>query len=75
MTLSITTLCIECYDYAKCHYAECRDLYFDMLNVVMLSAVMLNVVAHVAQLGLYSTLYFLRNLRIASVCSWQAFSA
>ncbi len=64
MTLSITTLCIECYDYAKCHYAECRDLYFVMLNVAMLGAVMLTVVAPLAQPGLYSTLYFLHNLRM-----------
>jgi hypothetical protein len=28
----------------ECHYAECRDLFFVMLNVVMLSDVMLKVV-------------------------------
>ncbi len=39
MTLTITTLCIEC------HYAECCDLFIVMLNVVMLSAVMLSVLA------------------------------
>jgi hypothetical protein len=32
-TLSITTICIECY-YAKCNYAECRISFIVMLNVV-----------------------------------------
>jgi hypothetical protein len=39
MTLSITALC------AVCHYAACRDLFIVMLNVVMFSVGMLNVVA------------------------------
>jgi hypothetical protein len=45
MTLSIATLCIQCR-HAECHYnyADCRDLYFVMLNVVMLSVLMMNVV-------------------------------
>jgi hypothetical protein len=37
MTVSITTFCI------KCHYAECRDLFIVLLNVI-LSVIMLNVV-------------------------------
>jgi hypothetical protein len=28
----------------ECHYAECRDLFNVMLNVILLSVVMLNVV-------------------------------
>jgi hypothetical protein len=28
-----------------CHYAECRDLFIGMLNVIMLNVIMLNVVA------------------------------
>jgi hypothetical protein len=28
----------------ECHYAECRDLFNVMLNVIMLSVVMLSVV-------------------------------
>jgi len=38
MTVYITTFCI------KCHYAECRDLLFVILNVILPSVVMLNVV-------------------------------
>ncbi len=45
MTLSIMTI----YAYAKCHYAESFVLSVTndtiMLNVIMLSAIMLNVVA------------------------------
>ncbi len=37
MTVSITTFCINC------HYAECRDLFIVLLNVI-LSVIMLNVV-------------------------------
>jgi hypothetical protein len=37
-------LCIECH-YVEWCYAECRDLFTVILNVVMLNAVMLNVVA------------------------------
>ncbi len=29
-----------------CHYAECRDLFIGMLNVIVLSVVMLSVVAN-----------------------------
>ncbi len=36
MTLSITTIC---------HYAECRDIFIVMQNVVMLSVIMPSVVA------------------------------
>jgi hypothetical protein len=39
MTLSITTL------YIECHYAECRTLFIVMPSVVMLNVVMLNVIA------------------------------
>jgi hypothetical protein len=35
MTLSIAKLC---------HYAECRDLFIGMLNVVMVSVIMLSVI-------------------------------
>jgi hypothetical protein len=38
MTVSTTTFCIKCY------YAECRDVFIVMLDVMMLSVVMLNVV-------------------------------
>ncbi len=54
MTLGITTLSIECL-YAGCRYAECHDLFIAMmksiyaecrlLNVVMLSVIMPNVMA------------------------------
>ncbi len=43
MTLSIATLCIECY-FDERHYAEYRISFIVMLNVVMLSVIMLNVV-------------------------------
>ncbi len=51
MTLSITTLIKNDTKHNKiahnseCLYAECRDLLFVMLNVIILSVVMLNVVA------------------------------
>ncbi len=43
MTLSITTLYVECH--AKCHYAECHISFNVVLNVVTLSVVMLNVMS------------------------------
>ncbi len=48
MTLRITdtqhknTLCIQCL-YAECCFAECRDSFSVMLNVITLSVVVLNV--------------------------------
>ncbi len=55
-TFSIMTLCIKGllvtlsindtnHNNIECHYAECRDLFFVTLNVIMLSVIMLNVVA------------------------------
>jgi hypothetical protein len=41
MTLSTTTL----RHYAECRWAECHDLFYDLLSVNMLSVVKLNVVA------------------------------
>ncbi len=43
MTLSIATLCIECF-FPEGHYTECRISFIVMLNVFMLSVVMLIVV-------------------------------
>jgi hypothetical protein len=40
MGLSLTTICL----CAECHYDECRDLFFVMLNVIMMSVAMLNVI-------------------------------
>ena len=44
MALSIKTPWIESH-YAECRYAECYDLFIAMLNVVLLSALMLNFMA------------------------------
>ncbi len=41
MTLRITTIC----HYAECRYAECHDFFIVMLNVIIGSVIMLNVVA------------------------------
>jgi hypothetical protein len=30
--------------YAECHYAECRDLFIVLLNVIMLGVIILSVV-------------------------------
>ncbi len=56
MTLSITTLSITTFSiialiitmichYPEWNYAECRNFYSFLLNVIMLNVVMLNVVA------------------------------
>ncbi len=40
MTLSIMKLC----HYAECHCAEGCDLFFGMINVIILSVIRLNVI-------------------------------
>ncbi len=45
MALSIMALDTEC------HYAECHDLFFIILNDSMLSVIILNVVAQAEQYG------------------------
>ncbi len=52
MTVSITTFCI------KCRYAECRDLFIDVLNVVMLSVVMLSIMAPLSDVLLKQRMFY-----------------
>jgi hypothetical protein len=48
MTLSITILYIQCH-YAECCYAQGRNYFIAVTNVIMLSVIMLNVVAPIGK--------------------------
>jgi hypothetical protein len=67
MTDGITTFCIKC-DYTELHYAECRDFFIVLLNMVMLSVVMLNVIMlSVFMLNVIMLSVFMLNVIMLSV--------
>jgi len=47
-----------------CHYAECRDLFIGMLNVIMLSVVMLSAIRlNVVMLSIMAPISENNNIR------------